>query len=997
MYLLILFLAFSMYGKNMFMTHGFNYSYSSYGSYGVEQTIFPIAWDVRSANNLILAWQDIYDVSTPNPVTAILAEAKESGFNAALLRSELTDKQFPLQPGDPGDEFFVMASTVRNIGLNLIVGGLKTALDEDAHNQKVLDYLTLYIPQTAGNYPGEVIGSFAFDEPDVKYLVDPDHSDDWLQFVSYWNNLLRQELSLPVLSYHAKYGTPNSFGYVDYYTDTTSVLNRMARFTDVVGMDMYPVKNSSRRKGLLSTDCYSSVFTVTTDMIQNDLVQIQATNSRDELIRVFPQGDSALVEVQNILWNGLEFYLETVWSFPIDFMPDFVDASDFRSGFAIQESPSYVNSAVVLWKSEQLLEEAVVIVSHEGGPVVSGFPDFPSSDTMKPSVIVVGQTDYWSDILQVNGIIGHGRLAILTVLQNETGESFIMLFTAGDNGSEELVSVFNDPVQIPINPTSAVWGTFWGTWYEQLDKGSTRTAHSGFILYDTQCNYITVNQTDREVWSIHPDGGTNFYSSLFETQELPDFVRISRVDSNSPSFFAGIDHLVGWYGNTETLVAQRSDIPGNAMRPADIVQVQGLPTQDVTGFDFVRNDIRYFDSFLFTVTGGDVYSSTSSIETGYSSGSVQVELNAYSYGDTVLTAARVQHTRDSYRSPVLPHEDGFYIPYSLLCFDRVDRWRFQWYPEAFQVAMDLGISQTERDNSMFAVVQSYGRHAFALPSYCASPDTMLYITTAPIVEGARGLVFYALDISMMSGNGGDDGLSRAPFILQNWGPSKDTANTDMVGIVHGAVARLTGNTGGTNYLDILVDSNWTVLSEELADNSLPSDTLLNFIALQNASGDSIVVITVNESTESAVFNSSLFFADIPFNYNISSSQGYLPVLQHSASDNTAELDFSGMPTLTASLVTMTTNNSSQEEAGWFLNTSTYSTGLSAVTFSVPINQEAQLSLFDLSGRKVTTLWSGTGLGSSVSFNITRGSMPVGLYFVTLSSAQLTLSGKCFLW
>lgn len=100
MYLLILFLAFSMYGKNMFMTHGFNYSYSSYGSYGVEQTIFPIAWDVRSANNLILAWQDIYDVSTPNPVTAILAEAKESGFNAALLRSELTDKQFPLQPGD---------------------------------------------------------------------------------------------------------------------------------------------------------------------------------------------------------------------------------------------------------------------------------------------------------------------------------------------------------------------------------------------------------------------------------------------------------------------------------------------------------------------------------------------------------------------------------------------------------------------------------------------------------------------------------------------------------------------------------------------------------------------------------------------------------------------------------------------------------------------------------------------------------------------------------
>ncbi len=983
----------SAFSLNRWQTHGHNYSYTSYGS-SDSTVIFPVAWDVRSANNLILAWQDIYGFSS-NPVSEILEDSYKSGFNAALIRSELTDKQFPEQPGDPGDEFFPMAGTVRGIGLHLIVGGLKTALDESVHNQKVLDYLKLYIPQTNGNYTGDVIGSFAFDEPDVKYLAYPDQADNWLNFVSYWNEAMRTELNLPVISYHAKYGTPNSSGYLEYYTDTTSVLNRMARYTDVIAMDMYPVKNSSRRKGLLQADCSQSLFTVATDLIQTNPVQIQALNSRDELIRVFSAEDTSIVEVQNIDWNGYNFSLETAWTLPLAFVPDFVDASDFRAGFAIQESPGYVNSAVVLWKDGHRLSDTVVLLSEEGMPIAASFPEFSSSSDFFLKFVVVGQTDYWADILEVQGIIGQGRLTILTVLSNNTGENFVMLFTAEGEGSSQLVPVFTQPLSLNFSPVDGVWGSFWGTWYEM--SSSARPARSGFVIFDENGDYLTINQTDRYVWSVHPYGGSTTYSNLFETGDLPEYIRVSRADSNSPPFFAGLDYLVGWFEDTRELISIRTDIPGNAMRDYYLVEIDGLPEQSITGFDFLRNDIRYFDSFLFTVNGGDVYSSTSSIQSGYSSGNIEVELNGYSYGDTVLSSARVMHTRDAYRSVLLPHADGYYIPYSQLWFDRVDDWRFQWYPEAHQVGFDLGVEQTERKNSMFAVIQSYGRHAFALPSYCASPDTMLYLTTAPIVAGARGLIFYALDLSMMSGNGGNDGIERAPFVFQNWGPSKDTKNTDMVDVVHSAVARLSGNTGGTDYLSILVNPEWTPLTENDFYNSSSSDTLLNFLALQNSAKDSIIVITVNESATSYVNNSSIVCNDLPFEYLIASSEGFEPNLVFSPASNSLQLDFSGMPSVCASLVTLTINIYQEPHSGSLLSTSTYSTGQTNVVFTLPEDEHGSLQLFDLYGRKISTLWSGIGSGSVMSVDITRGAVPSGLYFVRLTGLNTNLSGKCYLW
>jgi len=994
-YLFLLFiLAIPLLGENMWQSHGHNYSYHSYDSSDDEKVIFPVVWDVRSANDLVLIWQKIFGIAGGNPIYSILEESFDCGFNAALVRAELADKWFPEQPGAAGDKFFPLAGAVRDIGLHLMVGGLKTDLNEQDHNQAALDYLKLYIPLTAGDHAGDVIGCFTFDEPDVKYVVFPEQADQWIDFVSFWNETCRRELDLPVLCYFARYGTKNSEGYVEYFTDTTSVLNKMSRFTDMVGMDMYPVKNNSRRTDLLNTTMDDLVFTAATDLLQTDPLQIQALNSKDEVIRVFASGDSARVTVDNILWAGMDLSLEAIWSAPLSFLPDFMAASDFRAGFAVQEAPGYVNSGVVLWEQDQPVDEAVVLISHGGMPVFSQLPGFPGSSTMTPLFFCVGQTDYWADLQQVDGIIGHGRLAILAGLENSYGEMFLMLYTASDGGSSTMETAFDVPIQLDFQAETAVWGTFWGTWYE---AGTAQTAaSSGFVITDENGDYITLNQLAREQWQLFPSTGVSPFHDLFGSSEMPDIIRICRIDSNSPPFFAGRDQLVGWFSDQKRIVAVSSPATGDALNQIDSIAIQGLPGE-VTGFDLFHNDYRYFDSLVFTLEGGDVYSGTSSMDTGVSAGIVAVSKVNYCNGDTVLTGVRVMHTRDSYRSVLIPAEDGYYIPLCEIYNDKVDQWRFQWYPEVHQVGMDLGVEQTDRDNTLFAVVQSYGRHGFALPSYCASADTMLYLVAAPIVAGARGLVFYALDISMMSGNGGDDGYARAPFLLQNWGPSRDTGNIDMVGVVHNAVASLTGNgASNTDYLSALVDTSWTAMDSNDVFNRSEADTLLNFIALENSTGDTILVIAVNESTSQTPFDPGIVFSDLPSDFGIVSSEGFTPELTNPISGSMLELDYSAMNGVAASLITLASGGG-QQGSGWYLNTATSSLGITSISFSLPIQETGELVLYDLAGRKMTTLWRGAGTGLLTSVDVAKGDFSAGLYFVTLTGENTISTGKCFLW
>jgi hypothetical protein len=137
-------------------------------------------------------------------------------------------------------------------------------------------------------------------------------------------------------------------------------------------------------------------------------------------------------------------------------------------------------------------------------------------------------------------------------------------------------------------------------------------------------------------------------------------------------------------------------------------------------------------------------------------------------------------------------------------------------------------------------------------------DTLLYMTVAPIVHGARGLSFYALDMALMAGpssSGSMAPLYRAANTLLNWGPSRNCAeNADMVSRVHDVVKMLTGKKGGPDYLSALVDhSGYSVIGS--ADNAYYSSDAgwllcyddydcLNFIALEEQStGDILLLVS----------------------------------------------------------------------------------------------------------------------------------------------------------
>ncbi len=977
---------------NLWQTHGHNYSYTSPTAGKV--TIFPVAWDIRSANDLILTWQSLYNRNLSDIIHNILEESQENGFNSAIVRSELTVKWFPEIPGLPGDDFFPLATEIQRMGLNLFVGGMKTELDEWKHNGEVIDYLSRYIEMTEGMFDGEVIGCFAFDEPDVKYLEDPDQSENWLEFVAYWNEVVRTELLLPVMCYHAKYATLGPGGQHEYYSDTTSVLNRMARYTDMIAIDMYPAKNNFRRTDNLEYTHGIPVFTAVTDLIQTCQYQSEAFNNKDEVISVLPSGDSALVLVETIDFIGMDLSLNTAWSTTLPFMPDEVYSSDFRSGYYPSGGSENVNSAVVFRNDSLSIDETPVLVSRDGFPEFAEFIPFHGSDQMTPVFFSVGQTDYWRDILEIEGIIGRGRLAILACLQDDEGDYYLMLYAASNSSPVRLYPVFPEPSKINFKPFGAVWGTFWGTWYQ---AGTTqRLVQNGFVVYDDIGDYVAITQLNRDDWRIYPASGSIQYHNLFGSTQMPDFIKVSHVDGTAPSFFDGYDRLVGYYSEENRIVSARSSYSGGVLNLVDTISVCEFPGE-VTSFDFLRNDHRYQDRSVFTLNNTDVYLGTSGFESSLVSGEITAGKINYCYGDTIISGFRTMHTRDAIRSVLIAGESGYSIPQCEIYDDVYDGYRFQWFPEAFQVGFNNGVLSTDRDNSLFAVIQSFGQHAFALPSYCASADTMLYMVTAPIVAGARGLVFYALDISMMSGNGGDDGTSRAPFVLQNWGPSRDNQNTDMVGIVHQAVARITGNNGGTNYIEKLIDPNWRIMDESEIFNTLPIDTLLNFIALKNQQEDSIIVIAVNESLSNLTAADGISVTNLPATAEIVSSEGFTPILVNSSGTSSTYLDFSGMNAVSASLFTISTRRAAFNGNSWKLESHTNSNGNNLISYTVPLNSYAELALFDITGRRVELLWNGNGAGVVVENLIEKDNYPAGLYFVTLSSDNIQFSAKCLLW
>ena len=106
------------------------------------------------------------------------------------------------------------------------------------------------------------------------------------------------------------------------------------------------------------------------------------------------------------------------------------------------------------------------------------------------------------------------------------------------------------------------------------------------------------------------------------------------------------------------------------------------------------------------------------------------------------------------------------------------------------------------------------------------------------------------------------------------------------------------------------------------------------------------------------------------------------------------LDFTGMPPVTVSLIQLAPGGI-QPGVNFFLET-WISGGTSWVRFRVPEGTQTELVLYDMAGRRITTLWEGTNQQELNDIAVRRNGLPSGLYFVILAAEGEFLSEKVIL-
>lgn len=338
-------------------------------------------------------------------------------------------------------------------------------------------------------------------------------------------------------------------------------------------------------------------------------------------------------------------------------------------------------------------------------------------------------------------------------------------------------------------------------------------------------------------------------------------------------------------------------------------------------------------------------------------------------------------------------------------------------------------------------------------------DTLLYMTVAPIVHGCRGISFYALDMALLCGpaSASTSMLYRAPNELLSWGPSRDSEeNVDMISDIHDVTKMLTGGNGGPDFLGALMDDvSYTILDESHAVNAeligiysfqavSPQDNL-NFIALEdNASQDILVIVSndvpYNPDSQGAewiwfpTYNACYYDAPECWGgYGDVDCDGLLQFISVSEENDrrtspvqdamtmvslrAAEgcetdarkdilplvLYYGDMDPFSVSLIRIPCNLRMDEENSSSVLPEMQIARNENGEVIITINPsgyptEYSLSLYDISGRKVSALRAGHSSGEMETFVLESDQFRPGLYFAVLfSNSEIIESQKVFLF
>lgn len=836
----------------MAYTHGHNYTYLNPSN--EEITFFPVAWDLRDTFFLLRDYYRLYqgytitqaETSAESFISGVLSEAEEAGVNTLLIRKEPN----VLNAGYTTRR----ANQARNLGLNVILGGMKCnggTIGEAGHNADVFSIWQNYWDAFGDvQMQGDFCGVYAHDEPD-------NHNYEYYDEVASIALLLHSSggipgsngMDLPLGAALAQVGdyllTPGSIRHdtlfsidpLDPDENWESTPFVFGHPLDYISMNYYPARLSGelhklRFPELGLTDDDIVVFRGAADLVPSQGVFRNAFCDRDEYYAVTGSGALWVYTLEGADELGQSYFqYYDQYLLQLDLLNNDYQlaSSDTRSSdVGSRPGASVLNGGLVFWLEDEPISTAKAVYWHNDDIHIETFPTVTGYDS---KVFCIGELDYrsgWSSSTTCSGVIGSDEMRILWVgspQQTQPVDSPWRVRIFGRDSSGDLYACPTDQgsnnITLPegFHPIGAIWGYFW------QNTGDSPHFRSGFILYTADGHYMVIRtpaMSPYESWGA-TDNPT-VYSNLWGQNMVSGPVTVYRDNWNDPYTSLGRTHdrfiaMVSPAGSSPTTYIVWSNIcsgPGqitsdpNTNRRTAIGTYYPIPRAENLSSLMVYDQSSERKVKLFfndNTPNADLELRQSDfIQFPFPEGPNLTfpDDDCNSWG--ALSEFRTRHSR--LRGPdvmVARDADSLYL------------WAGQtttYYPEiyfenmfssaasstqdmgALDIMLEYGVNLPPAE-CLFLTVQCHGRGCFGSGQFFPGDeimgyDELMYTMGAALVHGIRGFKLYSLDHSLYGGPTNPSVMNRFPPELLLWGASIDGPNdVDLVTRTHQAVHAFT--------------------------------------------------------------------------------------------------------------------------------------------------------------------------------------------------------------
>ena len=865
--------------RNMAYTHGHNYTYSDPSNNDV--TFFPVAWDLRGTFYLLRDYYRLYqgltqaqaETMAESRLESILTEAEQAGVNTLIIRTEL----FQLNQGYTTRR----ANQARNLGLNVILGGMKCGggtIGEGLHNADVFSIWQDYWDAFGEvQMQGDFCGVYAHDEPD-------NHNYEYYDEVASIALLLHSSggipgsngLDLPLGAALARVGdymlAPATIrNGTTFSTDSTNWKSTPFVFghsLDYISMNYYPARLSGEVQELSFpelglTDDDIVVFRGAADLVPSQGVFRNAFCDRDEYYAITGSGALWVYRLEGADELGQSYFqIHDQYDLQLDFLNNdyLLASSDTRSSdIGSRPGDPVLNGGLVLWLLNEPISTAKAVYWHNGDIRIKAFPAVAGYDS---KVFCVGELDYrsgWNTSTTCSGVIGSDEMRILWVgspQQTQPVDSPWRVKVFRRDSSGDLFACTTDQgsnnIALPegFHPIGAIWGYFW------QNSGDSPHFRSGFILYTADGHYMVIRtpaMSPNESWGA-TDNST-VYSNLWGQNMVAGPVTVFRDNWNYPFTWLGRTHdrfiaLVSPAGSSPSTYIVWSSVCNG---PGQVTSDPTVNRRSVIGTHYPIPRAEYLSSLMVYDQSQELKiklffnDNTPNADLGMrQSGFVQFpfpEGPNLAFSDSMtnsweaLSEFRTRHSR--LWGPdvmVAKTATSLYLwagqtptTFPDIYFENMFSSAASSFQDmgALDIMLEYGVNLPPAE-CLFLTVQCHGRGSFGSGQFFPGHgvmgyDELMYMMGASLVHGIRGFKLYGLDMALFGGPTNPSVMNRFPPELLFWGASIDGPDdVDMVTLTHQAVHGFThiveADNDVINLLEVLVDPNFEIMGEDDAFN-----------------------------------------------------------------------------------------------------------------------------------------------------------------------------------